>query len=110
MAQSNRQRLTQQRERQRLYRAKMKAARKPSRDDIARVLLYFTIAENFKRGREQEVFRLQDQIVNGLVGQGFDRAASNAAFEELIDKYRSGWDFQRKPHLGAADSSSESID
>jgi hypothetical protein len=88
----------------------MKAARKPSRDDIARVLLHFAIAENLKRGREQEVFRLQDQVVNGLVAQGFDRAASNEAFEELIDKYRSGWDFQRKPHLGAADSSTDDID
>jgi hypothetical protein len=99
MAQSRRERLDRQRERQRGYRAEMKAKRKPSRDDIARTLLHFAITKNLQHGSEDALAPLQTEIVRELVAQGFDRKASDAAFDELIEKYRIGWTFQRKIHL-----------
>jgi hypothetical protein len=103
MVQSRRDRLDRQRERQRAYRAKMKSRRRPSRDDIARALLHFMVTKALERGGEEDLFRLQDQMVELLAGQGFDRKASEAAFEDLVERYRSGWRFQRKVHLGPAD-------
>ena len=99
MVQSRRERLDRQRERQRDYRAEMKAKRKPSRDDIARTLLHFVIARSLQRGTENELYRFQSEIVKNLVDQGFDRKACNVAFDDLIEKYRSGWAFQRKLQL-----------
>ena len=99
MAQSRRERLDRQRERQRGYRADMKAKSKPSRDDIARTLLYWAITEALDRDGEKGLFRVQDRIVGELVAQGFDKKASDSAFHDLIDKYRSGWTFRRKVHL-----------
>lgn len=99
MAQSRREKLDKQRERQRVVRATRRAERKPSRDDIARILLHWAIVENLRRGREEEIFRFQKFITGELVAQGFDRLACDKAFDELVDKYGAGWAFQRKPHL-----------
>ena len=99
MAQSRREKLDKQRQRQRAVRAAQKAERKPSRDDIARALLHYAIVQNLKLGRGQELDRLQVSIVEELAVQGFDRKASDAAFDDLVDKYGSGWAFQRKLHL-----------
>lgn len=104
MAQSRRQRLDRQRERQRALRAEASASRKPSRDDIARTLLHWAITENIKHGREEELDRLQRQVIDRLVEQGFDRQASDTAWDALVDKYRKGWTFQTKRHLKADDS------
>lgn len=99
MAQSRREKLDKQRERQRAVRTARKAEKKPSRDDIARALLHYAIVQNLKLGRGQELDRLQASIVEELAIQGFDRKASDAVFDDLIDKYGSGWTFQRKCHL-----------
>lgn len=99
MAQSRREKLDKQRERQRVVRARRRAERKPSRDDIARTLLHWAIVQNLRHGREEEIFRLQEFITAELVAQGFDRVGCDTAFDELVDKYRAGWAFQRKPHL-----------
>ena len=105
MAQTRRERLDRQRERQRKVRAARKAERKPSRDDIARALLHWAITEMLEKGREQELHRVQDALVDRLVDQGFAKTAADAAFDELVDRYASGWDFQRKQRLqdGIAD-------
>jgi hypothetical protein len=103
MAQSRRQRLDRQRERQQALRAEASAQRKPSRDDIARTLLHWAITENIKHGREEEIYRLQVQVVEHLVIQGFDRRASDTAWDALVDKYRNGWAFQTKRRLKADD-------
>jgi len=99
MAQSRREKLDKQRKRQRAIRASRKAERKPSRDDIARALLHYAIVQNLKLGRGQELDRLQASIVEELAVQGFDRKASDAAFDDLVDKYGAGWNFQRKWRL-----------
>ncbi len=98
MAQSRRQRLDRQRERQRTLRAETRANRKPSRDDIARTLLHWAITENIRHGREDELDRLQVQVVDRLIVQGFDREASDIAWDALVDKYRNGWTFQTRRH------------
>lgn len=99
MAASNRTRLDRQRERQRAYRERVKAERKPTRDDIARALLFWVVTENLKRGRQDRLDDLQDHTVDRLVAQGFDRRAADAAFDDLVEKYRDGWTPQRKVHL-----------
>jgi hypothetical protein len=99
MAQTRREKLDKQRQRQQKVRAVRKSKRKPSRDDIARTLLHWAIVQNLKLGREQELDRLQAFVVDGLAAQGFDRGQADAAFDELVGKYSAGWTFQRKPHL-----------
>ncbi|MER9304702.1 hypothetical protein NKJ06_05770 [Mesorhizobium sp. M0293] len=99
MVQSRREKLDKQRERQRAVRIARKTERKPSRDDIARALLHYAIVQNLKLGRGRELDRLQASIVEELAVQGFDRKAADAAFDDLVDKYGSGWTFQRKRHL-----------
>ena len=99
MAQSRRERLEKQKERQRRLRAAAKVKRRPTRDDIARTLLHFAITENIRHGREQQLADLEDRIVLELINQGFDGRETEAAFDALVDKYRSGWTFQRKLHL-----------
>ncbi|MHA6646407.1 hypothetical protein, partial [Mesorhizobium sp. A623] len=99
MAQTQREKLDKQRQRQQKVRAVRRSERRPSRDDIARTLLHWAIVQNLKLGREQELDRLQASIVDGLVARGFNRIQADAAFDELVEKYGSGWTFQRKPHL-----------
>jgi hypothetical protein len=92
-------RLEKQRVRQRNVRERNKKLRRPGRDDIARMLLHIALEENLRRGDLSELNRLQDGLTAALVRQGFDRQQSDRAFEELVDKYKSGWTFQRKVHL-----------
>ncbi|WP_274427394.1 hypothetical protein [Chelativorans sp. YIM 93263] len=99
MAQSRSERLARQRERQRALRAATRARRRPTRDDIARALLHFAITENVRHGREEELGRLLDRIVTSLQEQGFDKREAETVLEDLVDKYRAGWSFQRKRHL-----------
>lgn len=99
MAQTRRERLEKQRQRQQKVRTARKSERKPSRDDIARTLLHWAIVQNLKLGREHELDRLQASVVDGLAARGFDRRKADAAFDELVEKYAAGWTFQRKPHL-----------
>jgi hypothetical protein len=99
MAQTRRERLEKQRQRQMKVRAAQRRERKPSRDDIARTLLHWAIVQNLKLGREQELDRLQVSVVDRLAARGFDRRQADAAFDELVEKYGSGWTFQRKPRL-----------
>ncbi|QKV20052.1 hypothetical protein [Oricola thermophila] len=94
MAQSREERLRRQRERQREYRRRLRAARKPSRDDIARAALHWAIRETMQD--EQQLDRLGDRVIPILVAQGFDRKKCDEAFDELVERYRRGWDFQRR--------------
>jgi hypothetical protein len=94
MAQSRKELLRKQRERQREYRRRQRQARKPSRDDIARAALDWAVREVLKD--EEKLDRLGDRIIPVLVRQGFDKKAADAAFDELVDRYRKGWGFQRR--------------
>lgn len=106
MAQTKREKLDKQRIRQQRVRDKMKAERKPSRDDIARALLHWSITANVQEGRETLLFHVQTRIVEILIAQGFDEVASDASFDDLVDRYSEGWSFRRKQHLQTADPAS----
>ncbi|MBI1622636.1 hypothetical protein [Aquamicrobium zhengzhouense] len=99
MAETMTARRKKQRERQRQYRERLKEQKRPSRDDVARALLHFAITENLKNGRIEEVNLLLDRLVDDLTQQGFDARATHEVLDALVEKYRRGWDFQRKRHL-----------
>ncbi|MEE9922386.1 MAG: hypothetical protein PBV01_03235 [Brucella anthropi] len=100
---SNRQqaeRLRKQRERQKEYRDRLRAERKPTRDDVARVFLHFMIAKAMRSGNQDGMEKLIDMLLDGLADQGFDKDASLDVIDDLIDRYtKRGWDFRRKVHL-----------
>lgn len=87
---------------QRAYRMQQKALRRPSRDDIARVVLHLIITRALQRGKDRELQRWINIIVKKLTTQGFDRNATRVRIAQLVDQYESGWDFQRKLHLTPA--------
>jgi hypothetical protein len=94
------QRNEEQRERQRELRAAAKLERKPSRDDIARVLLHWTITKSVSRGQERMLEQVQDEIVTLLVAQGFDERKAYDVFDDLVERYtKKRWGFRRKIHL-----------
>ncbi|MBO9127729.1 MULTISPECIES: hypothetical protein [unclassified Rhizobium] len=98
--QSQAERNRKQRDRQREVRERHKAERRPSRDDIARILLHWYIVGVQGPEREAELEAMGERLARGLAKQGFDEAASRVVFENLVEKYtREHWDFQRKPHL-----------
>lgn len=92
--------LRKQRERQQNIRQNDKAKGKPSRDDIARVLLHTVIMICHETNALDELDEYSDIIVEQLSAQGFDKNASYSAFEDLVKKYtKSDWQFRRKIHL-----------
>ena len=94
-------RLAEQRERQQVYRKRIKSERRPSRDDIARVLLHVVITRSAARDKLDELEKFGDLIVDRLVEQGFDKRVSYDAFDQLVDKYvKQGWEFRKKTHIG----------
>ncbi len=93
-------RLRKQRERQKDYRDRLRVQRKPTRDDIARVLLHFMIVKAVKSGNQDGTEKLIDMLLDALADQGFDKDASLEVIDDLIVRYtKSGWDFRRKMHL-----------
>ncbi len=89
---------------QRQYRQQQTALRRPSRDDVARVALHWAIMRTLRPGRERLLAQWSRYLVESLVEQGFDRAASHRRIDELIQRYEDGWEFQSKPHLGRGDT------
>ena len=92
-------RLEKQRLYQREYRARMKQAKAPGRDDIARALLHFAITENMRKERYKELEQIIDHLTGALTAQGFAPRATEQALDALVAKYADGWEFQRKIHL-----------
>lgn len=93
-------RLRKQRERQKEYRARLRAERKPTRDDVARVFLHFMIAKAMRSGNQDGMEKLIDMLLDGLADQGFDKDASLDVIDDLVDRYtKRRWDFRRKVHL-----------
>lgn len=104
MAKPKATRLREQRARQQEYRDRQKQLRRPGRDDIARIALQWLIVGTAKLAeREGNAARMnvvEGAILEKLVEQGFDPAASDQVLGDLIDKYtEAGWGFRRKPHL-----------
>lgn len=103
MAKSKNTKLEEQRERQAVYRLEQKLARRPERDDFARVALWWLIKAAEERskkiGSRKPMNKIVDILIGELVHQGFDEGESEDFLDDLSRKYLSGWSFQRKPHL-----------
>lgn len=88
------------RQRQKALRDANRQARRPDRDDVARVALYWLIRRAVDKGQEAELETFQGVIISMLTEQGFDERESDAVFDDLVAKYRSGGlPFRRKLHL-----------
>lgn len=95
----------EQRARQQRVRDEARDRRRPSRDDLARMLLWRMIMSTHKHhlGRREALNRLRDEIVDSLELQGFDVRESEDVFEELAEKYADGlFPFRPKRHLKPA--------
>jgi hypothetical protein len=88
------------RQRQKALRDANRKARRPDRDDVARVALFWLIRRAIEKGQEVELEKFQDVIVSMLIAQGFDERECDEVFDDLVSKYRSGGlPFRRKLHL-----------
>jgi hypothetical protein len=89
-----------QRERQQKLRDASLKAKRPDRDDIARVALYWMITNMAEKATKEVREEFQDRIVSMLAEQGFDERACEIVFDDLVHKYRTGGSpFRRKVHL-----------
>jgi len=99
---TQRQRSEEQRVRQAEIRKAALKARRPDRDDIARILLWQMISSIQKKSADKRdmLDKLRNQIVDGLESQGFDVRESEEVFEGLVERYANGiFPFRRKLHL-----------
>jgi uncharacterized protein YejL (UPF0352 family) len=106
------QRNEEQRLRQSQMRKTAKELRRPSRDDLARMLLWQMInglQQNKKTtNRQLELDNLCNMIVNGLIKQGFDEGQCEEVFDALAKKYTSSLPpFRVKRHLQIDSPASE---
>lgn len=91
------------RDQQKAYRKKQKALRRPGRDDVARVVLHWVITEGLRKERHQDLEKLRRLVATRLAEQGFDEAQAIRRFDDLLERYETGWAFRRKPHLNETD-------
>lgn len=105
------QRNAEQRERQKRVREQALTDRRPTRDDIARMLLWQMIVGvlNTRADAKAVLDQLGWEIAGGLAGQGFDVDQSLDVFDGLVRKYSDGlYPFRPKRHLIAVDEASMS--
>ena len=97
------QRTAEQRVRQKEVRDNAREARRPSRDDVARMFLWQTIVTTLKRKDAKVVLeKLRYEIVDALEHQGFNQGQSLDVFDDLVKRYSDGlYPFRRKVHLNA---------
>lgn len=95
------QRNAEQQARQQKVRDNAREKRRPSRDDIARMLLWqLIVTVRTRRNGRAVLDRLRNEVVEGLERQGFDVRESETVFEDLIEKYADGlFPFRPKRHL-----------
>lgn len=98
---SKKQRNAEQAARQQNVRDEAKVRRRPSRDDLARILLWqMIVAAQGRKDAPLALDKLSEAIVVDLERQGFDVRESEAVFEELADRYSDGlFPFRPKWHL-----------
>ncbi len=95
------------RDQQKAYRKKQKALRRPGRDDVARVVLHWALTEGLRKERHEDLDKLGSLVASRLAEQGFDQAEARRRFDELLERYQSGWSFQRKRHLVETEEAEE---
>lgn len=94
-----------QRVRQKRVRDQARERRRPSRDDLARVLLWQMImaAQKSNIGQRKALDGLRDKIIDGLELQGFDVQECEDVFDDLVKRYANRvFPFRRKRHLETA--------
>lgn len=102
MRKTKKQRLAEQAARQQAVRDQAKENRRPTRDDLARVLLWqmITVAQR-QAEPETALCRICETLIKDLNRQGFKTSQVEAVFWELATKYKTGlWPFRTKRHLG----------
>ncbi|NRP17903.1 hypothetical protein LPJGGPFB_01130 [Ensifer adhaerens] len=98
------------RRRQKALRDANRMARRPDRDDVARVALFWLIRRAIDKGQQAELEKFRTKIVSMLVDQGFDERESDAVFDDLIARYRTGGSpFRRKIHLLYPDGADQEV-
>ena len=91
---------SQQSERQRELRKANREARKPGRDDVARLALYWLITRAIEKEQHEELEKFRNRMVEMLTENGFDPSQSETVLGDLIYKYgTTGSPFRRKVHL-----------
>lgn len=99
---SKKQRAEEQALRQKRVRDLAKQLRRPTRDDIARVLLWEVISTaHASETRDELLAKVCNAVLRHLAEQGFDEQSAETVFWQLADKYQSGIPpFRIKRHLG----------
>ncbi|MFB4374532.1 hypothetical protein RAC92_13225 [Agrobacterium sp. CR_3] len=88
------------RQRQKALRDANRRAKRPDRDDVARVALFWLIRRAIEKGQQMELEKFHNKIVSMLTDQGFDERECDVVFDDLVAKYRMGGSpFRRKIHL-----------
>ncbi len=88
------------RQRQKALRDANRRAKRPERDDVARVALFWLIRRAIEKGQQMELEKFHNKIVSMLTDQGFDERECDVVFDDLVAKYRMGGPpFRRKIHL-----------
>ncbi|WLE00244.1 hypothetical protein PX860_24595 [Agrobacterium leguminum] len=88
------------RQRQKALRDANRRAKRPDRDDVARVALFWLIRRAIDKNQQMELEKFQNKIVSMLTDQGFDERECDVVFDDLVAKYRTGGSpFRRKIHL-----------
>lgn len=99
-----RQRNAEQVIRQQRVREEARTRRRPTRDDLARILLWqmITVAQA-RKDPDRALGKVRDSIVDDLERQGFSVGESEEVFHELADRYADGlYPFRPKRHLKPA--------
>lgn len=101
---SKKQRSAEQAIRQQKVREDKKARRRPTRDDLARVLLWQMItAAQAHKDPHRALGKVRDCIVDDLERQEFNVRECEDVFHELSDRYSDGlYPFRPKRHLTAS--------
>lgn len=98
---SKKQRNAEQAVRQQKVRDEAKARKRPSRDDLARILLWQMISAALEHKEPHRALgKVRDSLVDDLERLGFDVRESEDVFHELADRYSDGlFPFRPKRHL-----------
>lgn len=89
-------RLEKQKLRQRAYRARLKAEKRPSNEDLARALLDIALTTYLDQGRHDELMVFMGRVAGRLQDVGFAKRATEAAWFDLHDRYLRGWSLLRQ--------------
>lgn len=89
-------RLENQRIRQQEYRARLKRDRTPTHEDLARALLDLAITKYQATDRQDDLWRILDQVSARLLQVGFPVKETERVWLELEDRYEGGWSLLRQ--------------